>query len=763
MMVLTAVHMLSFVDNASGEDVSVGSAVDRPTTHSQRRLTISNIGAKEPSSMTDSDGNLYLAWVDITEHGEVLCWKRSSDNARSFTSDKAISSEFLSIRNISMTFIEATDEVVIAFEGKMDETGPFMVYLLMSQNGQRSWSQLYALGEGAGPTVLAIDRDLFISLTSLEQGRNVFSIIKASIIDSRLQGATSIISFPVDAKVGEMVSLGDRIHYASFVRDGTDSFVYGQIDRLGNRLIGPSAVLKTGMEINEFVLMDDQGVPTLVWLGKEYERTYLKAASMKGDIWGSISETPLVGMAHDLVSASSENGKYISWISSDGEKDNVFGARKDGPSTNEQSRISSPGFNASKPTISLGPEGSFNLIWSEDTGNSTELYICADASYEIPNICRLNQWLSEQSVDAFVNGDEGRQALISNISSIIQNISTDNLVESTEKIWEVENNIDHYIIGLSVLNAGSDTMSKALSVKAKLKANLESVRTGIANGGNADSLLSSESMDGGSPESYIYDVLVTLLSPTSVKISWSTSFYAVHNRISIGATSPYDTEYDVSGNGYEHERTIDVQSNTEYQFFVKSCELYLLVLHTPYSSSVMSFKTNVTILNVAGSSELFSIQLAWQTTVSSICTIQLDAPDQPVLSGSVSSDSSRTAVACLTIDLFAMIASGASYVSELIKVTGKASVGIVLGFIGCVLSFVSFVASAAEDLVADLITSTCGVLLGIISIFCGVFDMVKTNLGMKTFAGFSLLLGVFSTTLSSCSIFGTINKLENQS
>ena len=258
MMVLTAFHMLSFTDNVSGDDVSVGSAVDRPTTHSQRRLTISNIGAKEPASMTDPDGNLHLAWVDITAHGEVLCWKRSSDNARSFTSDKAISSGFLSIRNISMTFIEATDDVVIVFEGKLDEKGPFMVYLLMSQNGQRSWGQLYVLGEGAGPTVLAIDRDLFISLTSLEQGRNVFSIIKASIIDSRLQGATSIISFPVDAKVGEMVSLGDRIHYASYVRDGTNSFVYGQIDRMGNRLFGPSAVLKTGMEINEFVLMDEQ-------------------------------------------------------------------------------------------------------------------------------------------------------------------------------------------------------------------------------------------------------------------------------------------------------------------------------------------------------------------------------------------------------------------------------------------------------------------------------------------------------------------------
>lgn len=73
-MLLTVFHVLSSTDNATGEEWVEGSVFDYPTSHSQRRLTISNIGAKEPSSMTDANGNMHLAWVDITEHGEVLCW-----------------------------------------------------------------------------------------------------------------------------------------------------------------------------------------------------------------------------------------------------------------------------------------------------------------------------------------------------------------------------------------------------------------------------------------------------------------------------------------------------------------------------------------------------------------------------------------------------------------------------------------------------------------------------------------------------------------
>jgi len=762
MMVLTAFHMLSFTDNVSGDDVSVGSAVDRPTTHSQRRLTISNIGAKEPASMTDPDGNLHLAWVDITEHGEVLCWKRSSDNARSFTSDKAISSGFLSIRNISMTFIEATDDVVIVFEGKMDEEGPFMVYLLMSQNGQRSWGQLYALGEGAGPTVLAIDRDLFISLTSLEQGRNVFSIIKASIIDSRLQGATSIISFPVDAKVGEMVSLGDRIHYASYVRDGTNSFVYGQIDRMGNRLFGPSAVLKTGMEINEFVLMDEQAF--LFYLNcSDSKGQFVKglnviivprAVVLASELNYTLFNLDKVGQGHPLYgaglsvtnkSAEQVSAHVIAVISKNVTASHaeaildlltrdVNGVRVG----NGVSVTSSQMVMMHLPLdvlnyvpltgIQSSPTGNRPVGWHEAVFNS----IMDAAEFLANGIIALGTFM----IDVFVTIAEiGLSFLVKLANDVAQAVKevAQAIVDAFCAFvdWAVE-----FI--KEVFNAAFGPMIDA--IKGLITGFQTDVRKAAS---QAVSDYESTGSLSGSTLSLLYDVIVGDL------------FWFMLGVIVVIEVAMMVITAATAGMGFLIQMAIALgvsvlieQALGSYKSSDSGSDSFL--------STITSFINNI-------GDDISALLTA--VVISLPGSMNDGAPEKAMVKGSSSSYAGDVwmAVACLTIDIFAMIASGASFVSELTKVTGKATLGIVMGFMGCVLSFVSFVASAAENLVADLVTSTCGVLLGIISILCGVFDMVKINIGMKSFAGFSLAMGFFSTTLSGFALRETWTRWGNSS
>ena len=653
-MVLTAFHVLTSVENVVGQstdDDTSASSIER--YHQQRRLTISDTGAKEPVTTTDEAGNMHLAWVDLTENGEEVCWKYSQDKARTFTPDLAITSEFQSIKNLTIASIGSLDGVCIAFEGQKNEKDAFGIYLIFSFDDHRSWSQLYYLGEGCDPTIAVDDYDIFVSLTTKIGSETTFSILKTSILDNTLEGGTGLISFVVGTCKSRMLIIDGIINYVSVIDSKSGAFVYGQIDQLGNRLSGPSLVLKTEKNIKDFDLVSDRGTPTIVWVEERYQGSSLKMAipRLNDQYWSSTSLSESTDNCSKIFSFGTNKGLYIGWISAENGVSNVFGAVNGITTSKESSRVSSYGFNASDPSICEGAEGSFDLIWSEEYGNSTELCLCTDVSFELPNINRLSKWLGAQDAEVFVEGEAGRSTLISEISSIVENVSADNLSSATDQISALSKNLSSYVKQESILNSDSDVLMQASIVRSKVSSNLESLEARIEEGEDADTLLEGDRSEALLSGNYVYDVEATLLTPTSVKISWSTNFYAQHNRISIGVGSPYDTEYDVDQNGYYHEKTLSVQLDTEYQFIVKSCEVLLFIFHTQYSSSLMTFKTNIVISDIFESSNLTTINVNWTTNANATCTFFYGTTEQLGLSNSVITDGTGTQHSVTVTDL----------------------------------------------------------------------------------------------------------------
>ncbi len=204
--------------------------------HLDRRLTISDNGASKPQVVIDGKVT-HLFWVDGKEGSQRLAWKCSNDSLSTFTPDTILTSNFYSITDISLSVSD--DCIAAAFEAKITESSPSIVYFLYSTDGEE-WSSVYSVTQGDSPVLFASEDGQYLGMNTFIEGERRLSVVSIKWQENEIN-ATIIATLPIAADAVDMIFIDGLIDIV-FSYGISNSLLFMQLSGDGTVVTSPTMV-----------------------------------------------------------------------------------------------------------------------------------------------------------------------------------------------------------------------------------------------------------------------------------------------------------------------------------------------------------------------------------------------------------------------------------------------------------------------------------------------------------------------------------------
>jgi len=619
-MLIAGLQVLTINASADG-NIETDDSSSVNASESLSRLTVSNERASYPSA-TVTNAVLHIAWADGSSPSMTLCWKYSSDETKTFSSDQPLSPTFFSISNVQ---IASSPEGIIAilFEGQLTEMDPTGIYIVCSPDGGKNWTQVSFVTIGTSSALAVHGNSLFIGLNRQINDSNVFSLVMIQIDGTALENGVSLISLNVQESKVRLYADQDALYLGLIIGPDYRQIAFGIIDYSGYFLLQPTVIWQVSDGwFQDLQMASVGGFPVAVITYDHETGATIEYGQIGTDFrfWSfstllsddkSFSDISLLlsgGYGIMAWESESEGLQAINWARIDCEGNGVH-------IVSERSILDL----ANSPSVvSLSP-GRFDIVLARPCDRGQEIFMEKDLTFEKMNIVRLMRWIGQHDSGAFFNDATIKAALIKDLANITESFICNDAEGAHGIIAHMLGDSDGFRIGdvpLNILDTSSADVYQKVTDTLTYYATVDEL--------SDDELVSANAlttMAYGDPDDSIYitDLVVTNVGYSNVRIDWRTNVVST-SRVDYGPTESYGSS--INGeDGFEHSITLVGLLSGTYHYRVSSTSLEYYRLGDVVRSADSTFDVRginnleVTVLTS------HSVQITWDTDVASTTVV----------------------------------------------------------------------------------------------------------------------------------------------
>jgi hypothetical protein len=460
-VLLTGMQVMTGEVVASGEEGDRGLVTD---PSAKKRLTMSESSARDPATVT-SEGFTHLVWIDSSENGEKVCWKKTGGDGV-YTSTELLSPRFERINALDISASGGT--VVVVYVALTN--GTTSTYIVCSSDSGQSWSKNYVLSEGSATAVSVLSDRAYVCIATKLDGNDTVTVIQVNIKDGEPSNGAMLLALPFEASLVDVLADEAGVHYAA-AADDPCVVIYGHI---GEELSEPVMIhSQSSGVIDDVELMSSGGnASALIASNLDGGSLIFLAESFDGPThWSERILANGEGRYSDLSYASYDGSTIVAWANSSSlgavEALELRGGQVARSWKVIEGAVSSPSVFAESDGISC--------TWSEDDGYGTELYTLSNIQFRVASFDQVLSYAAGLD-EAVLRPDvtDAREHLLDDLENVSAHIRLGDAEGAEDALVHVMGHIDGFVV-----MSQSDDLLLSTSACENIYGKLQAVRNEI--------------------------------------------------------------------------------------------------------------------------------------------------------------------------------------------------------------------------------------------------------------------------------------------